>query len=84
MNEKRLGAWAQSSADPTEVSNRIKGLIIAGSGLIIFAAAKFFNVELTPEDIVELATQVSVLGGLLVTIYGAGLAFVRWVASKTA
>jgi capsular polysaccharide biosynthesis protein len=82
MNEKKLGAWAASSSNPEEVSNRIKGIVVALSGLIIFAAAQFFNVQLTAQDVVELGTQLSVLGGLVFSLYGAGVALVRWMAVK--
>ena len=78
----RLAGWAASSANPEEVSNRVKGIIISLSAVIIFFAANFFQVVLTPQDIFDLATMLAGLAGLGVSIYGAGLAFVRWIAQK--
>lgn len=80
--EKRLAGWAASSGDPTEVSTRIKGIILALSSVIIFLAANFFNITLTSQDIVDFATQVSGIVGLTLTLYGSGLALVRWIATK--
>lgn len=78
----QLAGWAASSADPTEVSLRVKGVILALSSVIIFVAAQVFHITLTAQDVVELATQVSGVAGLVVSLYGAGLAFVRWLAAK--
>jgi len=84
MNNSRLAGWAASSnpLTPDEVSNRIKGVVFAASAIIIFAASRVFNIILTPTDVVALGTQLGTLGGLMWTLYGAGLAFVRWVATK--
>lgn len=82
MNNKPLGAWAASSSNPEDVSNRIKGVIVSLSAVIIFVAANFSNVTLTSADIVDIATQLSVIGGLIFSLYGAGVALVRWVASR--
>jgi len=80
-NETRLAGWAASSASPTKVSNRIKGVVLASSSLIVFFAAKVFSVELNPVDIVALGTHLSTMGGLIWGIWGAGVAFVRWIAT---
>ena len=78
MNNTRLAGWAASSnpLTPDEVSNRIKGVVFASSAVIIFLAAQFFNVVLTPEDVISLGTQLATLGGLIWSLYGFGLAFV--------
>jgi len=79
---KRLAGWAASSADPAEVSMRVKGIILALSSVIIFGASNLFGIQLQAQDVVDLATQVSGVVGLTLTLYGAVLAFVRWVAQK--
>lgn len=82
MNNKKLGAWAASSSNPEEVSTRIKGLVVAGSAIIIFLGAQFFNIQLSGEDVVAIGTQLGMVGGAIWSVYGAGLWLVRFVASK--
>jgi hypothetical protein len=81
MNNKRLGSWAASSSDPTEISNRVKGAVLALSSVIIFIAAQFLGLQLTASDVVALATQLGTVAGLVWGLWGAGLALVRWVAT---
>jgi Sec-independent protein secretion pathway component TatC len=71
-----------SSSDPTEISNRVRGAILASSGLIIFGAAHLFNITLTPDDILELASQASVVAGALWSIYGVGIWLVNLFGKK--
>ena len=79
--EKRLAGWAASSQDPAEVSNKIRGTILALSSVIIFLAAQFFQITLTANDIVTLATQIGAIAGLVWGIYGAFLQLVTWLAT---
>lgn len=65
-----LQPWLQSSADPTEVSNTVKGFIVSISSLIIFAFAQMFHVTLTADNIISLATDVGMLAGGIWFIYG--------------
>jgi len=81
MNNKKLAGWAASSNNQEDVSNRIKGLVIAFSGVIIFVASQFFGISLTANDVVELATQLSVIGGLAFSLYGGILALIRKFAT---
>ena len=79
--ERQLAGWAASSQDPTVVANKVKGAILALSGVIIFIAAYLFNVTVTPDDIVQLAAIVSTMAGISWSLYGAILHFVTWVAT---
>lgn len=76
---KKLGAWVASSSDPTEISNRVKGAVLALSSVIIFVASQLLNINLTADDVVSLGTQLGTVVGLVWALWGAGLAFVRWV-----
>ena len=80
MNRK-FGALT-SSQNPEELANRVKGIILGLSGLIIFLGSQFFGIELKPEDVMELATQLSVIAGAVWAIYGAGLALVAKFARQ--
>ena len=82
MSERKLAGWAASSASPEEVSTRIKGIIIGLSSVIIFFAAQFFNINLTANDVVDIATQLGLVAGAITTLYGAGLMLIRKFASQ--
>lgn len=78
MTYKRFGAFS-SSQNPEELSNRVKGAILTLSSVIIFLGSKFFGINLTGDDIVSVATQLSAIAGAIRIIYGAGLALVsKW------
>lgn len=79
--ERQLKGWAASSQDPTEVSNKIRGTILALSSIIIFLAAQFFHITLTANDIVMLATQIGTVAGMVWAVYGAVLQLVTWFAT---
>ena len=80
MKQPLLGAVA-SSVDPTEISNRVKGIVLGLSGVIIFIAGNFFNINLQPADIVDLATQLAMIAGAIWTIWGGILALIRKFAT---
>ena len=81
MANRKFGALT-SSQNPEELANRVKGIILGLSGLIIFLGSQFFGIELKPEDVMELATQLSVIAGAVWAIYGAGLALVAKFARQ--
>lgn len=81
MADRQLAGWAASSQSPEEVSNRIKGVVLMFSSVIIFVAAQFFHLQLSATDVVTLATELSAIGGLLWSLYGAGVALVTWFAT---
>ncbi len=80
----QLPAWLQSSQDPTVVANKVKGVILLGSSIIIFTAASFFHIQLSATDVVSLATEVGGVAGAVWTIYGAVLNLVTWLGKKNA
>ena len=80
MNRK-FGALT-SSQNPEELANIVKGIILGLSGLVIFLGSQFFGIELKPEDVMELAGQLSVIAGAVWAIYGAGLALVAKFARQ--
>lgn len=79
MSNPTLAGWAASSnpATPDEISNRVKGVVLALSSVIIYIAAQVFNLTLTPADMIEVATSLGTIAGAVITLYGAGLALVR-------
>ncbi len=81
MEQKKFG-WATSSQDPEAISNRVKGIVLAGSSIIIFVASQFFHVTLQPTDMVTLATQLGTVAGAVMTIYGFILSVIAWFTKK--
>lgn len=77
----QLAGWLQSSQDPTAVANKVKGVILFCSSLIILACAHFFNITLTPDDVTTLATQTGTVAGAIWTVYGVILHLVTWVGT---
>lgn len=65
-----LKTWLQSSQDPTQVSNTVKGVILSLSSIIVFVAAQVFHITLTADNILALATEVGSLAGILWMLYG--------------
>lgn len=66
----QLKAWLQSSQDPTQVSNTVKGAVLSASALIILVAAQVFHVQLSANDVISLATEIGALAGFLWFLYG--------------
>lgn len=79
MNE--LKSWLQSSQDPTQVANKVKGLILLGSSAIILFASIFFHITLSANDVVSLATEFGATAGAIWTIYGTILHIVTWIGT---
>ncbi len=72
MENKKFGAIT-SSQDPEQISNRIKGLTLACSSIIIFLASQFLHIKLDANDVVSLATELGMVAGAITTIYGFGM-----------
>lgn len=70
MEKPKLGSFIASSEDPTKVANTVRGLVLASSSVIILVAAQVFHVQLGAQDIVTLATDLGMLAGAVLTIYG--------------
>lgn len=73
-----LPAYMASSTDNTLVSSRITGIVIGFSSIIILFAARFFNVVLSANDVVSLATGIGAVAGAIVTVKG----FIIWIMTK--
>ena len=80
----QISSWLQSSADPTQVSNTVRGVVHAASGIIMFLGAQFFHVQLTANDVLSLATEVGTLAGVLWFFYGLLMKGVMRVGSTPA
>jgi hypothetical protein len=81
MEYRKFGALT-SSQNPEEIANRVKGGVLACSSIIIFVAAQFFNVTLSANDVVSLATQISGIAGAVWMIYGFILSVIAYFAKK--
>lgn len=77
----RLYGALQSSQDPTEVANKVKGAILMASSVIIFFAAHVFNITLTGNDVITLATDLSGVAGAVWMIYGCILHLVTFIGT---
>lgn len=77
----KYAGWLQSSTDPNTVSNTVRGAILAVSGIIIFATAQLFHIQLSANDVITLATEVGTLAGLLWGVYGAIQKLVVWLGA---
>lgn len=65
-----LKTWLQSSSDPSQVANTVKGLIVGASALIIFVATQFFGITLSSTDIISLGTEAGMVVGGVWGLYG--------------
>lgn len=68
--QRKYGALT-SSQNPEEIANKVKGSVVLASSVIIFVAARFFNLQLSANDIVSLGTQLGAVAGAVWAIYGA-------------
>ncbi len=78
-----LKSWLQSSQDPTQVSNTVRGAILSASAIIIFAVGQFFHVQLSANDVISLATECGALAGAIWFFYGLGMKAVMKAGSTT-
>lgn len=65
-----IPSWAQSSTNPEQIADTIKGAILGASVFIVWAANHFAGVTLGDAQIVTLAVQLGGAGAALWTIYG--------------
>lgn len=72
MDNKKFGAIT-SSIDPEEIATKVKGIVLGLSGVIIFLGATFFHITLSANDIITLATELSMVAGAVVFLYGIGM-----------
>lgn len=78
---KKYGSFT-SSQNPEEISNRVKGIVLSLSAVIIFVASNMFNINLQPTDISDIATQLSMVAGAVWTIYGFILSLIARFAQQ--
>lgn len=80
MNQTKptLPAYMASSVDPSQVSSRVTGAVVAFSSLIIFFGFQFFHVKLTATDVISLATELGTIAGAIWTLKGA----IVWIMTK--
>lgn len=76
MNRK-FGAIT-SSTDPNEVANTVKGLVVSFSAIIIIVAQQFFHLTLSSNDVLSLASELSLGAGAVWTIYGLIMKVLAW------
>ncbi len=78
-----------SSVDPSKLSARVTGTLIAGSGVIVWVISYFTGITdlVTPADLEPIAKQAGDLVGLLATAYGilhSIFGFIRALVAKSA
>ena len=77
MQNRRFGALS-SSQDPSQLANKVKGIVVGLSSVIIYLASQFFNIQLSADNIVELGTQLGAVVGGVWAVYGAVLHLIAW------
>ena len=78
-NKPRYGALS-SSQNSEELANRVKGIVLALSSVLIWLGTEVFGVSLTAQDITGLATSLGGMAGGIWAIYGT----ILWLVAKFA
>lgn len=81
LSSRRFGAFS-SSENPEQLAARVKAIILASSTLITWAVARFFNITLTPSDIMSLATDAGTLTASIWFVYGLLKQWTIWAIDK--
>lgn len=76
--DTQLKGWLQSSQDPSEVANKVKGAILLCSSLIILLATQLIHIQLNANDVITLATEGGTCAGAIWAIYGSVLHLITW------
>jgi hypothetical protein len=82
MEETKKFSWATSSQDPQKISDRVKGIAIGSSAIIIFVATNVFGIQLQPQDVIDLGTQLGIVIGAVYSLYGFILSVVAYFTKK--
>ena len=69
MPKEQLPTWLQSSVDPNQVSNRVRGLSVLMGGILVWAFSQF-GTAVSPEAIEGVFEQIGVLAGVAASAYG--------------
>lgn len=78
----QLMYWLQSSQNPDEIANKVKGAILAASSIIILVAMNIFHISLNASDVATLSAEVGTMAGAIWAIYGCVLNLVTWLGTK--
>lgn len=78
---KKYGVFT-SSLNQEEISNRVKGIVLSLSAIIIFVASNVFNINLQPNDVVDIASQLGMVIGAVWTTYGGILSLIARFSQK--
>ena len=83
MKQKKFGVLS-SSQNPEQIANKVKGIVLLGSSIIIFLVGKFFGISLTPNEMTEIATALGAIAGAIWGVYGIILHLIALVTEKKA
>lgn len=59
-----------SSADPTQLSTTVQGVIIGASSIIMFFGLQVFHIQIVQADVTTFAASIGAVVGGIATIYG--------------
>lgn len=74
--------WLASSQDPTQISNRVKGVVLGLSSLIILFAGQFFHMTLSANDVISLASELGTIAGAIWAVWGGILWLLTFFKAK--
>lgn len=70
QDEKQaLPKWLQSSVDPTQVSNRVRGLSVLLGGALVWVFTQLGQ-TITPDQISEIFDLIGTIAGAVASAYG--------------
>jgi hypothetical protein len=81
-DSSQLAGWLQSSQDAGTVANKVKGVILTFSSLIVLVVAQYVHIQLNANDMITLSTEAGTVGGAIWMIYGSVLHLVTWWGTK--
>lgn len=67
-----------SSQNPEEIANKVKGAVLLSSSIVIFLVSKLSGIELTVNDMTDVATSLGAVAGAIWAIYGTILHLIAW------
>lgn len=77
-----LAAWAKSSSDATQISNTIKGLVVAGSSVIILVISLYLHIQVSSTDVLQFGTELGTTTGFIWFVAGLLLKGIHWLAKE--
>lgn len=73
--------WLQSSQNPSQVANTVRGAVLAATGALLLGA-RLLNLPFTEADIVELAAQLGAVVGGIWFLYGLLMKLVMFLGKE--